>query len=66
MLRHLQAVRIRMNNGQEVLFFGPTQWLDGQSLADIEDIEFVSELECNDTLTANDIWLLTQPSGTAN
>lgn len=65
MTRKLQALRLTLDNGEQVVFFGPPTFTDLEERPPGIDSIAVSnqfEFEYEDRLSADDLWLLVQAS----
>ena len=60
MARKLQAVRVKLNDGQEHIYFGPATVPVDDATLGIESIDFSNQFEYEGSMSLNDLWLLVQ------
>lgn len=60
LLKKLQAVRLRLSDGQTHLFFGPAVLRENDDDTVIESIDFSGHFEYESDLSLSDLWLLVQ------
>lgn len=59
--KRFQSVRVTLAGGKHMYFFGPVLEDEDARSDAVLSIDMAFELECDDELSARDLWLLTQP-----